>query len=123
MKKSRIAAVLLGMQCLFGSATAIAQVKVFWISLVILFVAAAALVAVFSFVISLVQLIAKDEMRGRVMSVYNVAFRGGMPFGSLTTGYFIPLFSVPTVLAINGGLLACLGLYFLIGRRDVSRLE
>lgn len=102
---------------------AFSQVNTLWVSLLILFVAAAALVAVFSFVISLVQLIAKDEMRGRVMSVYNVAFRGGMPFGSLTTGYFIPLLSVPVVLAVNGGLLACLGLYFLFVRREVSRLQ
>ena len=40
--------------------------------------------AVFAMISSLVQLIAPDEMRGRVMSVYNVAFRGGMPIGSLS---------------------------------------
>ena len=31
-----------------------------------------------------------NDMRGRVMSVYNVAFRGGMPFGSVLTGYLVP---------------------------------
>ncbi len=36
---------------------------------------------------SLVQIIVTNEMRGRVMSVYNVAFRGGMPFGNLATGF------------------------------------
>jgi len=41
-------------------------------------------------------------MRGRVMSVYNVAFRGGMPFGSLLTGWLVPVFSAPSVLAVNG---------------------
>ena len=43
----------------------------------------AALMIIFSTVTSLIQLIAPDEMRGRVMSIYMVAFRGGMPLGSL----------------------------------------
>ena len=36
---------------------------------------------------SLVQLIVPDHLRGRVMSIYMVAFRGGMPLGSLASGY------------------------------------
>ena len=32
---------------------------------------------------SLVQLIVPDHLRGRVVSIYMVAFRGGMPLGSL----------------------------------------
>ena len=44
---------------------------------VLLFLTGAALmVVVFSTVTSLIQLIAPDEMRGRVMSIYMVAFRG-----------------------------------------------
>ena len=35
-----------------------------------------------SIMLSLVQLIVTDDMRGRAMSVYNLAFRGGMPMGS-----------------------------------------
>jgi fucose permease len=77
---------------------------------------------VFSTISSLVQLITNDEMRGRVMSVYNVAFRGGMPFGSLVTGWLIPMFTAPRVLAINGLLLAALGLYFLFVQRKVAAL-
>ena len=71
---------------------------------------------------SLVQLIAPDEMRGRVMSVYNVAFRGGMPIGSLISGEFIGSSSVGTVLVINGIGLSLLGLYFLLVQRRVARL-
>jgi predicted MFS family arabinose efflux permease len=88
----------------------------------LLFLAGAALIAVFSMISSLVQLIAPDEMRGRVMSVYNVAFRGGMPIGSLITGALIPHFGIPIVLAVNGILLSCLGLYFLVVQRQVARL-
>ncbi len=92
------------------------------LSCILLFVASAALVAVFAMISSLVQLIAPDAMRGRVMSVYNVAFRGGMPIGSLISGEFIGSSSVGTVLVINGIGLSLLGLYFLLVQRRVAHL-
>jgi predicted MFS family arabinose efflux permease len=88
----------------------------------LLFASSAALVAVFAMISSLVQLIAPDEMRGRVMSVYNVAFRGGMPIGSLISGQLIGSSSVGAVLAVNGVALAILGLYFLLVQRRVAHL-
>lgn len=92
------------------------------LSCAILFTASAALVAVFAMISSLVQIITPDEMRGRVMSVYNVAFRGGMPFGSLISGELVGKSSVGVVLAVNGVALAILGLYFLLMQRRVARL-
>jgi predicted MFS family arabinose efflux permease len=76
----------------------------------------------FAMISSLVQLITPNDMRGRVMSVYNVAFRGGMPFGSLTTGWLVPIFSAPSVLSINGLVLLSLALYFLFVQRKVAAL-
>jgi MFS family permease len=96
--------------------------KVLVLSCVLLFMAGGALVSVFAMISSLVQLITPDEMRGRVMSVYNVAFRGGMPIGSLISGALIPSLSVSLVLALNGVLLAGLGLWFLLAHRQVARL-
>ena len=81
-----------------------------------------ALVAVFAMVTSLVQLNTTDEMRGRVMSVYNVAFRGGMPIGSLATGALIPVFAAPAVVGVSGLILALIGLLFLFGHRKIARL-
>lgn len=92
------------------------------LSCLLLFMASAALVAVFAMISSLVQLIAPDAMRGRVMSVYNVAFRGGMPIGSLISGELVGNSSVGTVLFINGVALAILGLYFLFIHRRVAHL-
>jgi predicted MFS family arabinose efflux permease len=92
------------------------------LSCVLLFLASASLMGVFAMISSLVQLIAPDEMRGRVMSVYNVAFRGGMPIGSLISGQLVVETSVGTVLAINGVGLAILGLYFLLIQRRVATL-
>jgi predicted MFS family arabinose efflux permease len=82
----------------------------------------ASMMAVFATVTSLVQLIATNEMRGRVMSVYNCAFRGGMPVGNLLSGWLVPIFTVPVVLGINGLLLVLVALYFLLVQRQVAKL-
>ena len=92
------------------------------LSCIILFVSGAVLMCAFAMISSLVQLITTHEMRGRVMSVYNVAFRGGMPFGSVLTGWLVPIWTAPTVLSINGLVLLSLGLYFLLVQRRVAAL-
>ena len=73
-----------------------------------------------SLMLSLVQLITTDAMRGRVMSVYNLAFRAGMPLGSLAIGKLIPIFGVSTALAGAGFVLVAVSLYFLLAKRDVN---
>jgi predicted MFS family arabinose efflux permease len=94
----------------------------FVLSCVLIFFAGAMLLAVFTSITSLVQLIAPDNMRGRVISVYNVAFRGGLPVGSLVVGALIKQFTAPVVLAWNGVLLTVLALYFLLVHRKVATL-
>jgi xanthosine utilization system XapX-like protein len=56
------------------------------------------------------------------MSVYNFAFRSGMPVGNLLAGWLVPVFTAPAVLAVNGVLLIVLGLYFLLVQRRVATL-
>ena len=87
-----------------------------------LVIVGASMMGVFATVTSLVQLITTNEMRGRVMSVYNCAFRGGMPMGNLLTGWLVPVFSAPIVLGANGILLMVLALYFLTVQRRVAAL-
>jgi MFS family permease len=82
----------------------------------------ATMMAVFATVISLVQLIVTDEMRGRVMSVYNFAFRGGMPMGNLFSSWLVPKYTAPLVLGVNGFLLVLVALYFLVVQRRVAAL-
>jgi predicted MFS family arabinose efflux permease len=94
----------------------------FVLSCVLIFFSGAMLLAVFTSIGSLVQLIAPDNMRGRVLSVYNVAFRGGMPVGSLVVGALVKQFTAPVVLTWNGGLLTLLALYFLLVHRKVATL-
>ena len=89
---------------------------------VILVLTGASMMAVFATVNSLVQLITTNEMRGRVMSVYNVAFRGGMPMGNLLTGWLVPVFTAPVVLGVNGFLLVLVAIYFLLVQRRLAAL-
>ena len=92
------------------------------VSYAMLWVVGASMMFVFATVTSLVQLITTNEMRGRVMSVYNCAFRGGMPFGNLLSGWLVPMFTTPVVLGANGLLLVLVALYFLLVQRRVAAL-
>jgi len=121
IQKKGLAALL--MLLLLGSGiVAFSLSRSMLLSCVVLLISGAALIGVFSMISSLVQLITANEMRGRVMSVYNMAFRGGMPLGSLTTGWLVPIFSAPNVMAVNGLLLLGLGAYFLLVQRRVAAL-
>jgi len=91
-------------------------------SCVFLFAAGACLVGALSLVSTLVQELTEDKLRGRVMSVYNVAFRGGMPLGSLATGALAPYLSAPGALAINGALLLFVAAYLIFVQRRVAAL-
>ena len=88
-----------------------------------LFFAGALLVMCFSLTTSLVQLLAPPELRGRVVSIYMVAFRGGSPLGGLASGWLVTqVGSAPTVLVVNGVVLAVVAAFFLIrghGIKDV----
>jgi MFS family permease len=98
---------------------AFAVSEVLWVSVILLFLTGAALMIVFSTVTSLVQMIAPNEMRGRVMSIYMLAFRGGMPLGSLVSGYLATLVGAPLVIGINGALLVVVAIYFLTRHHGV----
>ncbi len=115
--------VLLLVQLAFGVLiTGFALSREFWLSNLLLFLAGAALICVFSMTAALVQLIVPDNLRGRVVSIYMVAFRGGMPLGSLASGYAASLTSAPLVLAINGGLVSLVAIYFLIKSHGIREL-
>jgi MFS family permease len=102
--------------------TAFSMSRLPWLSDLILFGTGASLLMVFSMTSSLVQLIVPDNLRGRVMSIYMVAFRGGMPIGSLAAGWLASLTSAPLVLGINGGLIFCVAIYFLLRSHGVREL-
>jgi predicted MFS family arabinose efflux permease len=83
------------------------------LSCALLFLAGAAIMASASFMVSLAQLMTTDAMRGRVMSVYNLAFRAGVPLGALALGKLIPIFGVSRALTGAGLALVAVAVYFL----------
>src|SRR5579864_2978276 len=110
------------LMCLGGAISVFALSRSLPLSYATLVIVGTSMMAVFATVTSLVQLITTNEMRGRVMSVYNCAFRGGMPMGNLLTGWLVPMFTAPVVLGVNGLLLILVALYFLLVQRRVAVL-
>jgi predicted MFS family arabinose efflux permease len=108
--------------CLGAAISVFSLSKSLPVSYAMLVLVGASMMAVFATVTSLVQLITTNEMRGRVMSVYNCAFRGGMPMGNLVSGWLVPVFTAPVVLGVNGAVLVLVAIYFLVGQRRVAAL-
>jgi predicted MFS family arabinose efflux permease len=119
-RKGRVA--LAALACLGAGIFGFGLSKSLPLSESLLVLVGASMMAVFATVNSLVQLITTNEMRGRVMSVYNFAFRGGMPMGNLLSGWLVPLFTAPVVLSVNGVLLILVALYFLLVQRRMAAL-
>ena len=96
--------------------------RVLWLNAVILFFAGICMMTVTAMLMSLVQLNVPNAMRGRVMSIYMVAFRGGMPLGSLFGGWVASVASAPAVLMLNGILMSLVAAWFLLRSDGVRKL-
>jgi MFS family permease len=100
----------LTMQMTFGaSMVGFALCRTVWLSYALLATAGAALIVVFALFMTLVQSNVDDRMRGRVVSVYSLAFRGAIPLGNLLAGSLASVFTAPAVLVANGIVLTCVG--------------
>ena len=84
------------------------------VSCALIFLAGIAVMASASLMLSVVQLIVVDSMRGRVMSVYNLAFRAGIPLGALALGKLIPILGISVAVGGFGLCLVGVATYFLI---------
>jgi len=119
-KKGRLALMLqLAFACTlvaFGLSRSLAA------SLVIAFIAGTCIVGVISLYSSLVQLTTSDAMRGRVMSIFMLAFRGGMPLGNLLAGYVAQRWSITAALTVNGTVLAMVALVFILRGTDLDTI-
>lgn len=92
------------------------------LSYCVLFLGGACLIGLFASISSLVQLNTTEEMRGRVMSIFMLAFRGGMPLGSLTAGSIASQVSAPFALLTVSALLALGAIGFLASNSRVKEL-
>jgi predicted MFS family arabinose efflux permease len=84
------------------------------LSYALLALAGASLMVVFAMFMTLVQANVEDRLRGRVVSVYSLAFRGAMPLGNLAAGFFASLSSAPAVLVANGLVMMSVGAFVLL---------
>jgi len=100
---------------------AFAASRLLHLSYLLIFLGSIGLMMSFSLLTSLVQLAAPNEMRGRVVSIYMMAFRGGMPLGSLAAGYFANVTSAPATLTATGLLLSLVAAVFLARAKTVRQ--
>ena len=114
-KHRHMGRMLLVFLALFGAAmVAFSLSRTPWITAAILFAGGSLLVMCFSMTTSLAQLLAPAELRGRVVSIYMVAFRGGSPLGGLASGWLVTqVGSAPTVLMMNGIALTLVAIFFM----------
>jgi MFS family permease len=95
----------------------------FYLSGLLLSVAGYCMIISVATINSLLQHLAEDHMRGRVMSIYSTAFLGLPPIGCLIAGSMAHVIGAP--LAIAGmstlALLGCLGV--LLGRQGLRELD
>ncbi len=113
----------LRMQILLGAAVLLfALTENLHIGAALLLISGGALLAVFAMMNSLVQLNVEEEMRGRILSVYNTAFRGAMPVGNLASGLVADKLGAAGVMGFNGSILILAAGYFLFGDNRMKHL-
>jgi len=72
---------------------------------------------------SLLQTIAPDHLRGRIMSLYVLFFMGMMPFGSFQAGFIADHLGAQMALRIGGIIVACVTVFLFTSNRGLVNLE
>jgi MFS family permease len=99
--------------CIFGGGViAFSFSTVFWFSLVMLVLTGFGMMVQMASVNTILQTIVDDDKRGRVMSLYTMAFMGMAPLGSLLAGSVAHSLGAPATLQISGLLCVIAGIVF-----------
>ncbi len=93
-----------------------------WLSMALLVGSGLTLTTAFSTLNSLVQEMAPDALRGRVLSIFGLAFRGGGPVGSLVAGSLVRGAGAPAVMAAYSAVLLCVASILLLRGGELRRL-
>jgi MFS family permease len=93
------------------------------LSMVLLVGAGFMLTTAFSTLNSLVQELAPDALRGRVLSIFGVAFRGGGPLGSLVAGFLVRAAGAPVVMAVYAAILGLIATALLVQRSQLREVD
>jgi len=90
-------------------------------SLFVLFAGGLSMILTLAGVNTLLQTIAEEEMRGRVMSFYAMALMGTHPIGSLIAGSIASGIGIPHTLLIGGIITVCAGIWFEVRRKSMRK--
>ena len=88
---------------------------VMWLSMLCMLFAGLGMILQLASSNTVLQTMVEDDMRGRVMSLYTMAFVGSVPFGSLIAGYSASKIGASNTLIIGGA--CCLAGAFLFSRK------
>jgi predicted MFS family arabinose efflux permease len=114
---------LLSSFVVYGAATLFAVLSRWqWVSMAFLVISGFTLVTAFSTLNSLVQENAPSELRGRVLSIFGLAFRGGMPVGSLVAGALVKSLGAPMVMGTFAGSLALIAFGIRLRHRGLREM-
>jgi MFS family permease len=101
---------------LFGVALIVFSAsRALWLSLIALVCAGFGIMVTTAAMNTILQTIVEEKMRGRVMSLYTMAFIGLSPLGGLAGGALADRIGAPITGALGGG--ACIALALWFGRR------
>lgn len=77
--------------------------RTFWFSLALMLVTGFGMIVQMASSNTVLQTVVEENKRGRVMSLYAMAIRGMVPFGSLLAGIMASRLGAPTTLMVGGG--------------------
>lgn len=98
--------------CFGFCAVLFALSRCFWLSCVLLAPMGFAMIGQLASVNTLVQTLAPDELRGRVMAIYSMVLIGLAPFGSLLAGALGQRIGAPLTVALSGAACAAAAAVF-----------
>ena len=97
-----------GASCSLPCSSALSFTRALPLSLAVLLLVGGANIMIYSLANSLVQSWTPDEVRGRVMSIYNLSVMGFIPIGALLSGAIAQKGGEPLAILVGaGGSLAC----------------
>ena len=89
--------------------------RLFWLSLTFMVLTGFGMIVQMASTNTILQTLAEEDKRGRVMSLYTMAFMGMVPFGSLLSGSLADRIGAPTTIMIGG--ITCILGSFLFARK------
>ena len=92
-----------------------------FLSLIILFIAGLSLILLLAAVNTMLQTIADEDKRGRVMSFYAMALIGTTPIGNLIAGSIASGIGIPHTLLIAGTITVLTGIWFELNRKSLQK--